>query len=83
MDAITYTSAKKHLAETIEKVCNDHLPVLIRRKNKQAVVMISLDDYRAMEETSYLMKSPENAKRLLESVKELEEGYGTERELME
>ncbi len=83
MDAISYTSAKKHLAETIERVCKEHLPVIIQRKNKQAVVMMSLEDYRAMEETSYLLHSPENAERLLESVKELEQGYGTERELIE
>jgi antitoxin YefM len=45
--------------------------------------MISLDDYEALEETSYLLRSPKNARRLLESIAELEADRGTERELAE
>jgi antitoxin YefM len=83
MDAITYTHARSHLAETMEKVCDDHAPIIITRKNQRAVVMISLEDYQALEETAYLLRSPKNARRLLESIAELESGGGTERELME
>jgi antitoxin YefM len=83
MDAITYTHARNHLAETMEKVCDDHAPIIITRKNQRAVVMISLEDYQALEETAYLLRSPKNARRLLESIAELESGGGTERELME
>jgi antitoxin YefM len=43
MDAITYTHAQSHLAETMEKVCDDHALVIITRKNKRSV-MISLED---------------------------------------
>ena len=45
--------------------------------------MISLDDYEALEETSCLLRSPKSARRLLESIMELESGGGTERELAE
>jgi antitoxin YefM len=83
MDAITYTHARSNLAKTMEKVCNDHAPVIITRKNQSSVVMISLEDYQALEETAYLLRSPKNARRLLESVAELEAGGGTERELVE
>jgi antitoxin YefM len=83
MDAITYSHARSNLAQTMEKVCDDHAPVIITRKNQRSVVLLSLEDYRALEETAYLLRSPKNARRLLESVAELESGGGTERELVE
>ena len=83
MKAISYTAARQNLAGTMEKVCEDHDPVIITRKKNEAVVMISLDDYEALHETAYLLQSPENAKRLLESIADLESGKGTERELVE
>lgn len=83
MDAITYTHARGNLAKTMEKVCDDHAPVIITRKNQRAVVMLSLEDYEALEETAYLLRSPKNARRLLESMEELESGGGTRRELVE
>ena len=82
MDAITYTQARSNLARTMERVCDDHAPVIITRKNQRAVVMLSLEDYEALEETAYLLRSPKNARRLLESVAELESGGGTQRELV-
>jgi len=83
MDAISYTAARANLARTMEKVCEDHHPVIITRKGEGAVVMLSLEDYQAMEETAYLLRSPANARRLLESIAELERGNGIERELIE
>ncbi len=83
MNVMTYTSARKNLAKTMEHVCNDHEPVIITSKNARSVVMISLDDYNAMEETAYLSKSPKNAARLMEAINEIENGGGQERELIE
>ena len=83
MNTITYSEARSKLADTMEKVCDDHAPMIITRKNSRSVVMISLDDYQALEETAYLLRSPKNARRLLESVAELESGGGTERKLVE
>ena len=83
MDAITYTKARENLAKTMDRVCDDHSPVIITRKNQRSVVIMSLEDYRALEETAYLLRSPKNARRLLESIAELETGGGTERELAE
>ena len=83
MDAISYTAARANLSKTMEKVCNDHAPVIITRKSEPPVVMISLEDYQAMEETTYLLRSPANARRLLESIVELEAGGGTQHDLME
>jgi antitoxin YefM len=83
MDAITYTSARASLADTMDRVCEDHEPIIITRNGQQAVVMMSLDDYKALEETSYLLRSPKNARRLLESISALEEGRGKARKLLE
>ena len=57
--------------------------MIITRKSESPVVMISLDDFQAMEETTYLLRSPANALHLLESIAELEAGKGTARELLE
>ena len=83
MDTITYSEVRAHLAKTLEKVCNDHAPVVITRRNAESVVMMSLDDYHAFEETAYLLRSPNNARRLLQSIAELESGAGAEKELLE
>ena len=83
MNTITYTSARSNLAQTMDKVCDDHAPVIITRTAAKPVVMMSLDDYEALEETAYLLRSPKNARRLLESIVQLEADKGTERELAE
>jgi len=83
MDAISYTAARSNLAKTMEKVCNEHDPVIFTRKRKSPVVMNSLEDYQSTEETAYLLRSPAHARYLLESIAELEAGNGTERELIE
>ncbi len=83
MKVITYTSARQSLAKTIEEVCKDHEPIVITRKKSDSVVMMSLEDYSALEETAYLLRSPKNTRRLIESIVQLEEGKGTEKELIE
>ncbi len=83
MDAITYTTARQNLAKTMEKVCEDHSPVIITRKKNDSVVIMSLEDYTALEETAFLLRSPKNARRLIEAIVQLGKGKGTERELAE
>jgi antitoxin YefM len=74
MNAITYTAARENLASTMDRVCIDRDPVIITRNRDQAVVMISLEDYEALEETAYLLRSPANAKRLIASIEAAEQG---------
>ena len=83
MDAITYSTARAKLADTMDRVCEDHEPIIITRNGEQAVVMMSLEDFKALEETSYLLRSPKNARRLLESIASLESGNGQARSLVE
>jgi len=81
MKAITYTAARQNLAKTMEKVCKDHAPIIVTRKTTDSVVIMSLEDYEALEETAYLLRSPKNTRRLIESIAQLEDGKGSEREL--
>ncbi len=81
MDAITYTTARANLASSMDRVCNDHEPLIITRNGEQSVVMLSLEDYKALEETSYLLRSPANAKRVLAAAAQLNAGKGVERKL--
>jgi len=83
MNAITYTEARETLAETIRRVCRDHTPVIITRKREDSVVMIAQEDYDALTETAYLLRSPKNARRLLNAIREIDAGKGKERPLAE
>jgi len=83
MKAISYSAARAELAKTMDKVCDNHDPVIITRKGERAVVMMSLEDYEALEETAFLLRAPKSARRLLESVAELESGGGCEGKLAE
>jgi antitoxin YefM len=74
MKSITYTAARENLANTINRVCEDHAPVIITRNRDQAVVMMSLAEYESLQETAYLLRSPANAKRLLASLDAIKRG---------
>ncbi len=82
MRVISYTTARNNLASTMKQVCDDHDPIIVTRKNNEAVILMSLEDYESLNETAYLMQNPKNAKRLIESIEELRAGKGTERELL-
>jgi antitoxin YefM len=83
MNAITYSSARASLASVMDHVCDDHEPVIVTRNGDQAVVMLSLDDYKALEESAYLLRNPVNASRLLNSIEQLNDGDGKARSLVE
>jgi antitoxin YefM len=81
LDAITYSSARANLARTMDRVCEDHEPLIITRSGEQAVVMLSLEDFQSLEETAYLLRNPSNAKRLLSAAAQLSAGRGVARKL--
>jgi antitoxin YefM len=80
--AITASEARKNLFPLIEQVNNDRMPIEILSKRGDAVLM-SLADYRALEETAYLLRSPANARRLLESLSQARSGEREEHPLSE
>ena len=74
MDALTYSYTRQHLADVMRRVNEDHAPVIVTTQRGEPVVIMSLADYNAMEETAYLTRSPENARKLAESVAEMQRG---------
>lgn len=76
MDNMTYSDFRSHLAATLDKVNNDHAPVLITRQSGEPAVVMSLEDFKSYEETAYLMSSIKNAERLEQAIKELERAGG-------
>ncbi|NTV95972.1 MAG: type II toxin-antitoxin system prevent-host-death family antitoxin [Thiobacillus sp.] len=83
MDAITYTEARNNLAKTMDKVNDDHAPIIITRQNGRPVVLMSLADFEAWQETDYLLRSPVNAQRLLESIEQDRLGQASSRTLVD
>lgn len=75
------SAARANLAKTMDRVCNDHEALIITRNGEQSVVMLSLDDFKSLEEAAYLLRSPANAKRLLAATEALQAGKGKERKL--
>lgn len=82
MDALTYTAVRNRLAKTMDKVNDDHEPVLITRQKGKPAVLMSLEDFNAYEETLYLLSSPRNAARLRSAVRALDAGKGKTRTLI-
>lgn len=84
MRTTSYSDLRKNLASVLDSVTEDHTPMLITRdRGKPAAVLISVEDFASYEETQHLLKSPRNAERLLEAVRELDDGKGEARELSE
>ena len=83
MDVISYSETRANLKEVMDRVVEDRTPVLVTRQKAESVVMVSLSDWHAMEETLHLLSSPVNADRLRKSIAELDGGQGAERTLIQ
>ena len=84
MRTTSYSELRRNLASMLDRVTEDHEPVVITRdRGKPAAVLMSLEDFAAYEETRYLLQSPRNADRLLTAVSDLEKGLGDEKSLIE
>ncbi|HEY9701847.1 MAG TPA: type II toxin-antitoxin system prevent-host-death family antitoxin [Allocoleopsis sp.] len=83
MNAITYTQFRKNLTSIMNKVCEDHAPIIITHNSENTVVIMSLEDYNSIEETLYLLRSPKNAQRLYKALEELKQGKYQQHDLIE
>lgn len=83
MKTMTYSQSRVNYAQTLNAVTDDREEVVITRAGHDDVVIVALDDYESLKETAYLLRSPENARRLLSSINRLEQGTGTVRDLVE
>lgn len=83
MKTMSYTESRARYAEVLDSVTDDREEVVITRAGHEPVVIVSLADYESLRETAYLMRSPANARRLLDAMERLEAGQGQTRELLE
>lgn len=84
MKTKSYSEFRKSLAATLDSVTDEHEPVIITRdRGKPAAVLMSVEDFASYEETSYLLQSPANAKRLSDAITDLDQGKGQEKSLIE
>ncbi len=83
MQILSLTEARNNIKAMFDSVYLNNEEVVIHRKGRESVVVISLDDYNALKETNYLLRSPTNRKHLLESLEQLRGGKGFEREMLE
>jgi antitoxin YefM len=81
MDVLTYSDTRANLKEVMDRVVDDHRPVVVTRQKAEAVVMVSLADWNAIEETVRLLSSRNNAARLRAAIRELDAGGGAEHDL--
>ncbi|WP_222719849.1 type II toxin-antitoxin system Phd/YefM family antitoxin [Actinokineospora xionganensis] len=80
---MSYSESRAKYAETLDSVVNDREEVVITRAGHEPVVIVSLDDYQSLKETAYLLRSPENARRLITAIERLESGGGAQHDIVE
>ncbi len=83
MDAVNYSSLRQNLKKHLDSVINNHEPLIVTRKNDENVVIISVDDFNALNETQYLLSTKNNADHLQNSLSQLRSGKGHIKELIE
>jgi antitoxin YefM len=83
VDTLSYSAFRNQLAGVLDKVNNDHKPVMITRQNGKPAIVMSVEDFQSYEETAYLMASPRNAERLHQAIAEVEAGQTVQKGLIE
>ena len=83
MNAVSYTDLRQNLKTYMDKVYNDHDPLIVTRKNNQNVVLLSIVEYNSLMETNYLLGSEENYTYIKESIDQYEKGKVQKRDLLE
>ncbi len=83
MKTMSYTDSRARYAEVLDGVVQDREEVIITRAGHEPVVIVSLADFESLRETAYLMRSPANARRLLDAMERLEGGLGETHDLVD
>ncbi|MEO8281104.1 MAG: type II toxin-antitoxin system prevent-host-death family antitoxin [Ideonella sp.] len=83
MEALTFSHVRANLTEVMRRVNDDRAPVVVTSQRGKPVVIMALDDFNALEETAYLLRNPKGAKRLLDSIAQVQAGTVTEHKLID
>ena len=83
METLSISETRANLKAVVERVVADKVPIKITRQKGEGVVLVSASEWASIEETLYLLSSPNNAARLLDAIRGLEAGEGEEHDLIE
>ncbi|MDO5629699.1 MAG: type II toxin-antitoxin system prevent-host-death family antitoxin [Mobilicoccus sp.] len=83
MRTMSYTDSRANYASVLDSVVADREEVIVTRAGHDPVVIVSLDEYESLRESAYLMRSPANARRLLDAVDRLESGRGERHDVID
>ena len=83
MQVVSFTELRKNMKTIMNDWCNNHDLTIVTRQKEPALVMMSLEEYNAWQETFYLMKSPQNHAQLIKSMENVRKGRVQERDLVE
>jgi antitoxin YefM len=82
MDAVSYSDLRQNLKSYMDKVYNDHDPLIITRKNNENIVLLSIDEYNSLIETNYLLGNEANAEHLRKSIEQYSSGKVNKKALL-
>jgi antitoxin YefM len=82
MRTMSYTESRARYAEVLDSVVDDRVEVVVTRAGHDPVVIVALDEFESLRETAHLMRSPTNARRLLDAMERLEAGAGDSHDLL-
>jgi antitoxin YefM len=83
MDVVSYSEVRANLKGIMDQIVNDRTHVVVTRQKAESIMMVSLEDWNAIEETMYLLSNRTNADRLRQSIEQLDGQGGKERRLIE
>lgn len=83
MKTMSYTESRANYAKVLDAVVNDREETIITRAGHEPVVIVSLTEYESLRETAHLLRTPANARRLLDSIERREKRGGTRHDLIE
>lgn len=83
MKTMTYTESRANYAQVLDSAVEDLEEVVITRTGREPAVILSLAEYQSLKETAHLLRSPANARKLLNAIDELEAGGGSQQSLIE
>lgn len=83
MKTMNYTESRADFPRVLDDVVNDREETIITRPGHEPVVIVSLAEYESLRETTYLFRSPANARRVLDAIDNLERGRAQQHDLVE
>jgi antitoxin YefM len=83
LDVVTYSHARQNFKEVMDRATDDHMPVVISRRDGKPAVLVSLEDWNGMQETAYLLGTEANRRELLESIAQADRGQLIEFDYLE